>query len=187
MGTGAFDHVVIAARSLEEGAEWLRDRLDLIPEPGGRHPLMGTHNMLLSLGPHEYLELIAIDPDAPAPRHPRWYGLDDFDDEPRIAGWVVRQNPLVAPLGTTIREASRGDLRWRIAIPDSGQTPQDGAEPLFIDWGDGAHPAFQLPDHGLRMIALSLPLQEAPIPDPRLRLGHGFSVTLSILDRKIAL
>lgn len=186
--TRALDHLVIAARDLDEGSEWLRDRLGVLPEPGGRHPLMGTHNRLLSLGPHEYLELIAIDPEAAAPRRPRWYGLDDFDDdEPRLAGWVARSTPLTAPAGFSIREASRGDLRWRIAIPDSGQTAHDGAEPLLIDWGDGPHPALHLPDHGLRLTTLALPLKDAPIVDARLRLGHGFSATLSIQDRKIAL
>ena len=33
-------------------------------ESGGRHPHMGTHNRLLSLGPDLYLEVIAVDPDA---------------------------------------------------------------------------------------------------------------------------
>ena len=36
--------------------------LGATPAPGGHHPLMGTHNQLLSLGPGEYLEVIAIDP-----------------------------------------------------------------------------------------------------------------------------
>jgi len=32
------------ARMVLEGAAWLADRLGVVPEPGGRHPLMGTHN-----------------------------------------------------------------------------------------------------------------------------------------------
>lgn len=47
----AFDHIAVAARSLAEGAEWLRDRLGVALQPGGRRTAMGTHNMLLSLGP----------------------------------------------------------------------------------------------------------------------------------------
>ena len=175
---GGFDHVAIAARSLEEGAAWLAERLGAAPQPGGRHPLMGTHNMLLSLGPREYLELIAIDPGAPAPQRRRWFGLDGFDGPPRLAGWVMRADPLAAPEGTTITEASRGDLRWRITLPESGQMPQDGARPMLIDWGAGAHPADSLPDHGLRLSALTLPF--APPPgDPRLQRGAGFSVRIA--------
>lgn len=173
-----FDHLAIAARSLDEGAAWLRDRLGVTPQPGGKHPSMGTHNMLLSLGPREYLELIAVDPDAPAPDCPRWFGLDDFDGPPRIAGWVVRQSPLTAPEGTRIAEASRGDLRWRITLPQTGRMPAGGALPLHIDWGDGPHPSDSLLDHGLRLTALSL---RAPVPtplplaDPRIAATTGTS------------
>ena len=42
---------------------------------------MGTHNQLLAIGspafPRTYLEIIAIDPDAPAPTRRRWFDLDD--------------------------------------------------------------------------------------------------------------
>lgn len=167
----AFDHLAVAAGSLREGAAWLRDRLGVAPEPGGRHPSMGTHNMLLSLGPGEYLELIAIDPDAPAPNRPRWFGLDRFEGPPRIAGWVIRQSPLLAPEGTRIAEASRGDLRWRITLPDSGQMAGEGAAPMRIDWGEGAHPSDRLPDHGLRLRGLTLHTQaplSVPLADPRI-------------------
>lgn len=171
-----FDHLAIAARSLDEGAAWLRDRLGIAPEPGGRHPSMGTHNMLLSLGPGEYLELIAVDPDAPTPDRPRWFGLDGFDAPPRIVGWVIRQSPLRAPEGTRIAEASRGDLRWRITLPDSGQMAHGGTVPMRIDWGTGAHPSDRLRDHGLRLTALHL---QAPAPptlplsDPRITTTTG--------------
>ncbi|MCF3974861.1 VOC family protein [Paracoccus sp. EGI L200073] len=149
----------------------MAERLGVAPQPGGRHPLMGTHNRLLSLGPGEYLELIAIDPGAAAPAHPRWFGLDRFHGPPRIAGWVMRQSPLVAPAGTTVAEASRGDLRWRITIPDAGQMPGDGAVPMRIDWENGAHPGQSLPDHGLRLARLDLPLGRMPCADPRLGPG----------------
>lgn len=174
MRASGFDHIAIAARSLTEGAAWLTDRLGVTLEPGGKHPAMGTHNMLLSLGPGEYLELIAVDPDAPTPGRARWFGLDQFDGPPRLAGWVMRQHPIVAPGGTTLSEASRGDLRWQITLPDAGQMPQDGAEPMRIDWGDGAHPSDMLPDRGLRLARLMLPVT-APLDDPRIRRG-GFSV-----------
>lgn len=176
-----FDHVAIAARTLAEGAEWLRDRLEVAPEPGGKHPALGTHNMLLSLGAGEYLELIAVDPDAPPPGRPRWFGLDNFDGLPRVAGWVARATPLVAPAGTTIAEARRGDLRWRITLPDAGQMPRNGAEPMLIDWGTGAHPSDLLPDRGLRLKGLSLPLERLDLADRRLMLtGARTAITLTL-------
>lgn len=175
-----FDHVAIAARSLAEGADWLEARLGLRPEPGGKHPLMGTHNLLLSLGPREYLELIAIDPEAPAPDRPRWFGLDSFDGPPRIAGWAVRQSPLQAPPGTTVTAASRGALSWRITIPDSGQMARGGAEPMRIAW-DGSHPADSLPDRGLRLVRLAVPLERLDIADRRIMLtGTGTPMQLTL-------
>ena len=183
--TLAFDHVAIAARSLTEGAEWLQDRLGVAPEPGGKHPALGTHNMLLSLGAGEYLELIAVDPEAPPPGRPRWFGLDSFDGPPRIAGWVARAHPLVAPSGTTITEASRGDLRWCITLPQAGQMPRGGAEPMLIDWGTGAHPSELLPDRGLRLRCLSLPLERLDLADRRLMLaGARTKMTLTLTTPK---
>ena len=70
------DHLVLAARDLDRGGAWLEDRLGVALTAGGRHSRMGTHNRLLSLGENFYLELIAIDPQAPPPDRPRWFGLD---------------------------------------------------------------------------------------------------------------
>lgn len=165
----AFDHLAIAARSLDEGVRWLRARLGVDPEPGGHHPGLGTHNMLLSLGPGEYLELIAPDPQAGGP--PRWFGLDGFDSPPRLAGWVARCSPLVAPVGTTVTDAARGDLRWRITLPDAGQMPCAGAQPMLIDWGAGPHPSDRLPDRGVRLSRLALPLAMLDMRDDRVDLG----------------
>jgi hypothetical protein len=62
----SFDHLAIGAETLDEGVEAVEAALGVPLAPGGGHPAMGTHNRLLSLGPGEYLEVIAIDPDAPA-------------------------------------------------------------------------------------------------------------------------
>ena len=85
------DHLVVAAHSLEQGADWCQRVLGVASRPGGKHGAMGTHNRLLALSsaayPRSYLEIIAIDPDAPAPSRPRWFGLDDaaLQQRPPIA------------------------------------------------------------------------------------------------------
>jgi hypothetical protein len=61
----ALDHIAVVARSLEEGATYVEAVLGIGLSPGGKHDHMGTHNRLLSLGPHCYLEVISVDPDAP--------------------------------------------------------------------------------------------------------------------------
>jgi len=79
----AVDHLVVAARSLEEGVAWCETTLGVTPGPGGKHAFMGTHNRLLKIAteayPAAYLEIIAIDTDAPPPGRPRWFGLDTLE------------------------------------------------------------------------------------------------------------
>lgn len=63
------DHLVIAADSLEQGAAWCDARFGVQPSGGGKHSFMGTHNLLMAISterfPRCYLEIIAIDPEAP--------------------------------------------------------------------------------------------------------------------------
>jgi hypothetical protein len=67
----AVDHLIVAAASWTDGVAWCEATLGVTPGPGGKHPLMGTHNRLLKMAsdtyPQAYLEIIAIDPDAPPP------------------------------------------------------------------------------------------------------------------------
>ena len=170
------DHLVIAATTLAEGEAMLTDLFRAAPEPGGKHALMGTHNRLWRLTAREYVELIAIDPEAEAPPHPRWFGLDDFQGPPRLVAWVCRAKPLTAPHGSKIREAARGDLSWRISVPDRGLSDSDGLDPLRIDWGTGPHPTDAMPDLGLRLLRLDLHHPKPPkldLKDPRLSISKA--------------
>jgi hypothetical protein len=69
------DHLVVAARSLDDGVAWCEATLGVVPAAGGGHAPMGTHNRLLAVSsarfPHSYLEIVAVDPEAPAPSRPR--------------------------------------------------------------------------------------------------------------------
>lgn len=162
----ALDHLVVAAADLELGAAWLEERLGAELTPGGRHAAMGTHNRLLKLGPALYLELIAIDPDAPIPEHPRWFGFDNtalrarITERPRLIHWVARCDDIVAasaaspePLGDVL-DLSRGNFRWRITVPADGHLPGGGLVPSLIQWLSPSHPATLLPDHGCTLMKL---------------------------------
>lgn len=162
----ALDHIVFAARSLEEGTEWLETRLGVPFSGGGEHPNMGTHNRLLRLGPHSYLEVIAINPDAEQPPRPRWFSLDEPDMQsslrtPRLIGWAVRTDniksasKLLLP-SLPIHPVSRGALKWLMTIPDDGALLNEGVMPMLIEWQSGGHPAEKLPDSGVSLIALEL-------------------------------
>lgn len=156
----SFDHLAIAATDLETGAQAISDALGVPLEPGGHHPTMGTHNRLLSLGPGEYLEVIAINPDAPAPGRPRWFDLDRFAGPARPRAWVLRGDPDV--LALPVHDLARSDLRWRMTVPDDGVLPFDGLFPALIQWQGDAHPADRLPDRGVRLTGLNL---SHPTPD----------------------
>ena len=159
------DHLVVAARTVEEGSAWVEAVLGAPTVPGGRHPLMGTHNRLLSLGNRRYLEVIAIDPQAPPPARPRWFGLDEpavrerLERGPALLHWVERPDDLEAalrdyPERVDVLDATRGDLSWRITVPPDGRLPCDGACPTLIQWR-GPHPTDRLPPSGCELARLS--------------------------------
>lgn len=126
------------------------------PGPGGKHPLMGTHNLLLNLGNRTYLEVIAIDPEAANPGRPRWFNLDQLElAQPRLLSWVARTDDIASapPEMGIVTRASRGNLEWLIAIPQDGRLHAGGLVPYLIEWGQG-HPTDTLPDSGCKLVEL---------------------------------
>jgi Glyoxalase-like domain len=156
------DHLVITAPSLDEGAEYVRRKLGVMPEVGGEHQRMGTHNRLVKLGDKTYLEVIAANPSAPTPSRPRWYELDASETHPapRLTTWVARINDIDTALAVSpvplggIESMSRGQLDWRITIPSDGSLPLQGIAPTLIQWANGYHPASGLNDLGCSLIRL---------------------------------
>lgn len=174
----AVDHLVVVAHDLDQGVRWCRRTLGLEPGPGGRHGWMGTHNRLLPIGsavfPQAYLEIIAIDPQAPAPSSPRWFDMDDpaarerAARAPELRHWVARvadfdgcaralagagHDPGPAHAGE--RATPAGLLRWRITVPTDGRPRCGGALPALIDWA-GAHPTEAMPVPTLVLTSLRL-------------------------------
>jgi glyoxalase-like protein len=155
------DHLVVAARTLEEGTGFIRERLGAECAPGGKHATMGTHNVLLSLGPESYLEVIAIDPDATPPTRARWFELDSpamqerLSRGPALVHWMERVPDLEAelaryPVAVKVERFSRGAFRWRLALTADGSFPGGGRLPTLIQW-ESAHPCSVLPDSGVRL------------------------------------
>jgi hypothetical protein len=156
------DHLVISAASLQSAGDFIQRELGVSPQPGGEHPRMGTHNCLVRLGETTYLEGIAINPAAPKPETPRWFGLDMLGEDslPRLAAWVLRVNDIEAaladspvPLGR-IERMSRGTLHWRITLPEDGSLPMGGVAPLLIQWEPGPHPASRMSESGCSLLKL---------------------------------
>jgi hypothetical protein len=165
------DHIVLGARTLEEGAGFVERHLGVRPDKGGAHEGFGTHNMLLGLGSSCYLEVIAPDPAQPEPPHPRPFDLDTpavrtmLEAEPCLLAWVARTpvlDAVVARLGPRAGEVKamrRGTLSWRMAFPPQRQD-LDNLIPALIQWEKGTGAAGRLKDSGCRLVAL-----EAEHPD----------------------
>jgi len=166
------DHLVLASQTLQEGVEYVQGVLQVeLSLAGGQHPQMGTHNRLLNMGQGAYLEVIATDPEAPSPPHPRWFELDRFVGTPRLLTWVARSEMLeryaALELGQ-IRQIRRGDLEWKMLIPADGRLHWGGVVPYLIQWGS-QHPSDSLPDMGCRLEELLLCHPEPPAVDKVLR------------------
>jgi hypothetical protein len=160
------DHLVVACADLEQGAAWAVETLGAEPQPGGKHAAMGTHNRLLKLGPRVYLELLAIDPQAAPPAHPRWFALDDPAVQARTARspflltWVASTTDIVeavtrVPALGEPREFTRNAYVWRLTVTEDGALPFGGVLPAAIEWG-GAHPCDALEDRGCALVELRL-------------------------------
>jgi hypothetical protein len=149
--TLSLDHLVVAARTLDEGAQFVADTLGAELTAGGTHPLMRTHNRLINLWGGAYLEVIAIDPSAAeatatasaasgaaAGRRARLFALDDPETHarlargPYLAHWVVR---VERPKNLVRWQAqyperippvvpmTRGDFAWGLSVPEDGTFP----------------------------------------------------------------
>ena len=162
MTRSELDHLVVTAPDLGTGADFIRRSLGAIPQGGGEHPRMGTHNCFVRLGERLYLEVIAADPEAARPGRPRWFQLDQRESVRacRLATWVVRTDDIRAAVAASpvalgsVEPMSRGALSWLITIPADGSLPLEGVAPTLIEWPAGPHPADTLQDTGCRLLSL---------------------------------
>lgn len=171
-----FDHLVVCASDLKQGVSWFERQSDVTLPFGGSHPLMATHNHLSALSSNSFLEIIAVDPQAPQPSRKRWFALDNPATQeslritPALTTWVVSTRNLKSALHA-VSEAgidagkpvtqTRGDLQWQIALLDDGSLAYDGAFPILIQWPEGVNPVSRMENHGIRLNSLQLHHPEA--------------------------
>jgi len=192
MAQATLDHIIVAAATLAQGCDYVESGLGVRPQTGGKHVLMGTHNALLKLGPRLFLEVLSVDPQAPAPARPRWFDLDEprmrasLTDGPRLVHHVARTDDIEALASRSptdlgeILQLTRGDFRWRITVPPDGHLPGRGLVPTLIQWSDARHPADGLADRGLSLVALAGEHPDpAPVRSALARLGLSDTVKVT--------
>ena len=178
------DHLVVAARNLDEGVAWCEATLGITPNAGGEHENYGTHNRLFKIAtpryPMAYFEIIAINPAASAQKrnaNKRWFDLDDaalqasIAKEPALIHFVVNTTDVqlarntwkaqgldTGPVVHAHRRTGKGKLNWQITVRDDGQRLFDGTLPTLIQWGkpEAAEPMRLHPRHSLPRSGVSL-------------------------------
>jgi hypothetical protein len=148
------DHVLLPVADLEEGARRLRERYGLQAIAGGRHPKVGTANMIVPLA-GQYLELIAIaDPQEAVGSRLGRRVTRALDEGRTFVDWAIRTGSIDALRGKLqaagwdlpphwggSRRRPDGEvLHWRTQELDTG--PEPIAIPFVIEWDvpDGLHP-----------------------------------------------
>lgn len=161
------DHLAVAGETLAAAQAHVEQALGVSLQPGGEHAVFHTHNALLGLDDGLYLEAIAINPDAPQPTRRRWFDLDRFQGPARLTNWICQSDDIEVDLaalpggmGDPVA-LQRGDLRWRMAVPQDGRLPFDNCAPALIQWDTALHPARMLAPSGVRLRRLTVQHPEA--------------------------
>ncbi|MDI3421456.1 VOC family protein [Streptomyces luteolus] len=175
------DHLVLATPDLDHTVAEVTAATGVAPAEGGRHLGYGTRNFLYGLGPVSpiltgrrapgsgaYLEIVGPDEEQPAPRGPRWFGIDALDG-PRLVAWAARVDGIAErvayarargydpgePVSMARRASDGSSLAWRLTLPGP-----ERLLPFLLDWGAAVHPS----ERGLPVLPLLS--FEAGHPDP---------------------
>lgn len=178
------DHLVVVAKTLDQGVQWCEATLGITPGAGGEHAQYATHNRLFKIAtpthPLAYFEIIAINPEVKRPANAqgkRWFDMDDaavqaaVAQAPRLLHFVANTDDIQAarialkkldiergPAVHASRHSRRGVLQWQITVRDDGQRLFDGALPSLIQWGkpDAAEPLRLHPRNSLPRSGVTL-------------------------------
>lgn len=179
------DHILYAVPNLQKGIEDFEKLTGVRPAYGGKHPTLGTHNALVSLGEEVYLELIAPDPNQNTPFEHIPFGIGKIT-APKIITWAVRSANINA-LGAKIQLAEIEDggriqedgtnLQWKTArITEFAEN--SGIVPFVIQWVNTPHPASTAPG-GCALLQFSA---EHPSPSKFAKLLSEISFPFTIVE-----
>jgi len=189
------DHVIVAINDLEKGIAKFEELTGVKPVVGGEHPGRGTHNALVSIGEHTYLEIISPRKNLESAEKKISEYMQKYEELTPIGWAVTTSDPngsrgLVAALDLPTSEIQDGSrvkpdgtkLEWRTFAIREGFS----IIPFFINWGENsAHPSTTSPK-GVKLVGFSL---ASPEPDKLSALIKelGLDVKVSKGDEKVSL
>ena len=186
------DHILLPVADLDAGAQRLYEQYGLRGMPGGRHPNVGTANVIVPLG-LQYLELISVvDQEEAASSRLGARVAQALREGRTFVAWALRTQDLDAvraslqaagwdppPIAEGSRRRPDGQvLSWR--TQDVGTGAEPSAIPFVIEWRipDGLHPGEAASSHRGGPAALRRVVVGARDPRPlrdqiRLLLGDS--------------
>ena len=146
------DHFIYAGRDLDAMSVQFEQMTGVEPGRGGRHPGMGTHNALFSLGSDIYFELLAVDPSQKDKLQGTMGARIDALPSPRLFAYMLKGQDLAEQQKVLAKHSITADLfdasrttpdgrtlKWRLLVPHDN--PLGDFVPKFIDWLDTPHPS----------------------------------------------
>lgn len=159
------DHITFVAKTLNQAQLYAEEIFGVRLPEGGRHPVMGTHNLLTKIAPDVFLEFIAIDPEGVRPKQKRWFALDRLEEEglldahPRLYSWVASVTELESKVSNFTEletmAITRGNLKWNFCLRTDREAEAGGVFPALIEWG-GVTPTCNMHEVGITLNNLRL-------------------------------
>lgn len=163
------DHILLGGPQLSQLIEFVFQKTQLKAMPGGAHPNWNTHNALLSLDHHCYLELISPLPGFSSKKP---FEILSALTQPKIITWAANTSDIQSTaerinqlgmnhsgiLGGSRLKQDGNLLTWKILFPEFNY---GGVLPFFIQWDQQVeHPAMSSPP-GLQLNQFLLSHPEA--------------------------
>ena len=153
----SIDHIVYVCQDLGYTRAKFQDLLGINIYTGGRHLKKGTHNALFRIGPRQYFELLAPDPERNKDIDLNWLGTDQLENE-RISRWCIQPDNFQKGISfmndiskyhyegiAGSRKKPNGDmLTWKLGLCNS--ITETDVFPFLIDWENSAHPSLDMKD-----------------------------------------
>lgn len=190
-----FDHIAIGCQTLEQGNAYVKARMGITVPIGGMHPLMGTHNHVMATGEDTFFEIIATNPNAIKPIHPRWFGLDNINfPNARPHSWILNSDDFEADIATAKsigidlgvpQTLTRGNMAWRFAVRSDGEIPLDGSAPMIMEWPkQPTHPAANMGDLGVRIKDVTVLSPHAEVINTLLNTLAGSKMPVEVIEAR---